>query len=109
MKIFKPASLGKGIQVLGSGTYLPSRVVTNADLAAMGAPLTPEEMVKLSGIETRHWVAEDEATSDLAVAAGKEALAAAGLDPDQVDRLILATVSPDYSSPSAACLAHRGL
>src|SRR5262249_16067112 len=68
-----------------------------------------EEMVKLSGIRARHWAADDEATSDLAAKAGRAALATAGVDAAAVERLIVATVSPDHPSPSAACFAHAAL
>jgi 3-oxoacyl-[acyl-carrier-protein] synthase-3 len=105
VKIFRP----RGVRIAGTGAYLPARVVTNADLVALGAPLTDEEMVKLSGIRARHWAAGDEATSDLAARAGRAALATAGVDAARVERLIVATVSPDHSSPSAACFAHAAL
>lgn len=109
MKLFRPAAFGRGVRIMGTGSYLPERVVTNADLVAMGAPMTDEEMVRLAGITQRHWVGEGEATSDLAVEASKQALARAGVSADQIERLVVATVSPDHSSPSAACLAHGRL
>ncbi|HUS67312.1 MAG TPA: beta-ketoacyl-ACP synthase 3 [Kofleriaceae bacterium] len=97
------------MRIAATGAYLPARVVTNAELVAAGAPLSDEEMVRLSGIRTRHHVAAGEATSDLAVAACRRALARAGAAPESIDRLILATVSPDHLSPSAACVAQKGL
>jgi 3-oxoacyl-[acyl-carrier-protein] synthase-3 len=90
-------------------SYLPARVVTNADLAAMGAALSPTEIVSLSGIHERRWAADDEATSDLAAHACRLALSRADLAPGDVERLVLATVSPDHASPSAACFVHRAL
>ena len=63
MKVFRP----RGVRIAGTGSYLPARVVSNAELVAAGAPLTDEEMVRLSGIRTRHHAAPHEATSDLAV------------------------------------------
>jgi 3-oxoacyl-[acyl-carrier-protein] synthase-3 len=105
MKVFRP----KGVRIAGTGSYLPARVVSNAELVAAGAPLSDEEMVKLSGIRTRHHAAPDEATSDLAVAAARNAIACAGVPAAQIDRLILATVSPDHLSPSAACVAQAAL
>jgi 3-oxoacyl-[acyl-carrier-protein] synthase-3 len=109
MRVFRPADLGVGIRIAGTGAYLPARVVTNADLAALGAPLGDEEIVRLTGIRARHFAAADEATSDLAAHACRRALATAGLAPGGVDRLVVATVSPDHPSPSAACFAHHAL
>lgn len=109
MKILQPADFGRGVRLLGTGSFLPERVVTNADLVAMGAPLTEEEMVRLSGITRRHWVSDGEATSDLAVEAARRALGRAGVSAEAIERLVVATVSPDHSSPSAACLAHGAL
>ena len=105
MKVFRP----RGVRIAGTGSYLPARVVSNADLVAAGAPLSDEEMVRLSGIRTRHHAAPDEATSDLAVVAARRALACANRSASEVERLILATVSPDHASPSAACVAQAAL
>jgi 3-oxoacyl-[acyl-carrier-protein] synthase-3 len=66
-------------------------------------------MVKLSGIRGRHFAADDEATSDLAAHAARATLATAGVQASAVERLIVATVSPDHSSPSAACFTHAAL
>lgn len=109
MKIFRPGDLGRGVRLVATGSYLPSREVTNQDLVTMGAPLSDADMVKLSGIHARRWVGPHEATSDLAVAAGRCTLERAGIDPTAVERLMVATVSPDHSSPSTACLVHHGL
>ena len=109
LRIFRPAAFGRGVRLAGTGSYLPAREVTNAELVAAGAPLTDEEMVRLSGIRARRYAADDEATSDLAVHACRRALEAAGVAPGGVDRLILATVSPDHQSPSAACIAQKAL
>ena len=109
LRVFEPGRLGRGVRVFATGSYLPERVVTNADLGALGAPLSDEEMVKLSGIRERRWASPMEATSDLAVHACRRALDRAGLSPDQIDRLVVGTVSPDHTSPSAACIAQRAL
>lgn len=105
MKIFRP----RGVRIAGTGAYLPARVVDNAELTANGAPLTDEEIVRLSGIRARHVAGADEATSDLAAHAARAALATAGVDASAVERLIVATVSPDHPSPSAACFTHAAL
>lgn len=109
MKVFRPGDYGRGVRLVATGSYLPGREVTNQDLVAMGAPLSDEDMVKLAGIRSRRWAEDHEATSDLAIEAGRRALARAGLDPQAVERVLVATVSPDHSSPSTACLVHHGL
>lgn len=109
MRLFVPGDIGRGIRILATGSYLPERQVSNADLVAAGAPLDDEEMVRLTGIHSRHWAAPEQATSDLAIAAARQALERADCSPEAVDRLVLATVSPDYPSPSTACLVHAGL
>ena len=109
MKVLLPARHGVGVTIAATGSYLPARVVTNDDLVALGAPLTPEEIERLSGIRERRWAAEDEATSDLAIAACRDALTRAGCSASDVDRLVLGTVSPDHASPSAACIVQHAL
>ncbi len=107
MKVLRPSALGRPVRIARTGRHLPSRVVDNAELQRLGAPLAPDEIVRLSGIETRRWAADDEATSDLAIAAARAALR--GFDPQRVDRVVLGTVSPDHPSPSTACLVQRAL
>lgn len=109
MKIFRPGEFGRGVRMVATGSYLPNRAVTNDDLVAMGAPMSADDMVKLSGIRSRRWVAAHEATSDLAVEAGRRVLERAGVEPAAVERLVVATVSPDHSSPSTACIVQHGL
>ena len=109
MRVFKPGDLGRGVALRGTGACLPGRVVSNADLAALGAPLTPAEMERLTGVRERRWVADGEATSDLAAGAARQALAMAGLAPEAIARLVLATVSPDHPSPATACAVHAAL
>lgn len=97
-----------GVRLAATGSYLPERIVTSEEIAARpGSPLTAAEIAKLTGIEQRHWVAEGEATSDLAVGAGRQVLERAGVS--KVDRLLLSTTSPDYPSPATACIVQRGL
>ena len=109
MKVLTLASFDRGVRLRAVGSYLPARVVTNADLAALGAPLSPEEIEKLAGIRERRWAAVDEATSDLAAHACRAAMARAAVGPADVSRLVVATVSPDHASPSAACFVQRAL
>jgi 3-oxoacyl-[acyl-carrier-protein] synthase-3 len=109
VKVLNFSGFERGVDLRAVGSYLPARVVTNDDLGAMGAALTPDEIVRLSGIRERHWVADDEATSDLAAHACRAAMARAEITPADVSRLIVATVSPDHASPSAACFVQRAL
>ncbi len=106
MKVLRPA---RPIRIAGTGSYLPERAVDNAALVALGAPLTEDEIVQLCGIRQRHWVAPEQATSDLALEAARRALAAAQLRADAVDRLLLGTISPDHPSPSTACKVQHAL
>lgn len=95
-------------QIIGVGSYLPERVLTNADLEAM-VETTGEWIRSRTGISERRIIAEDEATSDLAARAARRALVSAGITPDEVDLLIVATTNPDYLFPSAACVTQAKL
>ena len=94
--------------VRGAGHYLPERVVPNS---AFEKTLdTSDEWIRArTGIERRHIAAEDEYTSDLALAAARAALTDAGLAPDDLDTLILATSTPDYTFPSVATQVQAAL
>jgi len=109
MKLFEPHRLGLGVRLAALAPGLPTRVVSNAALHAMGAPLTAEEMEKLTGITERRWVDDGQAASDLALLACRGALARARRAPEDVERLILGTVSPDHPSPSTACAVQHAL
>ena len=94
-------------QLVGCGSYLPARLVTNAELAAK-VDTSDEWIVERSGIRQRHIAAEGETTSDLATIAATRALAAAGIDGSEVDLLIVATATPDNTFPAtAAKVQHR--
>jgi len=95
-------------RLIGTGSYLPSRVVTNEELAGITG-VSPAGIERLTGIRTRRWAAEQEASSDMAIAAGRQALEAAGYAPSSVDAIILSTTSPDMAFPSTACAVQRGL
>ncbi|MEC8631253.1 MAG: beta-ketoacyl-ACP synthase III [Pseudomonadota bacterium] len=89
--------------VQGVGHYLPERVVPNSDLEKIVE--TSDEWIKSrSGIERRHYVAEGEFTSDLATKALQHALVDAGLVPDDLDAIVVATSTPDLTFPSAATM-----
>lgn len=88
-------------RIVGVGSYLPAMVVTNADLEARVQ--TNDAWIRSrTGIAQRHIAADDEATSDIAAAAARRALADAGLAADAIDLIIIATVTPDRTFPSVA-------
>ncbi|MBV8048163.1 MAG: ketoacyl-ACP synthase III [Paludibacterium sp.] len=95
-------------RILGTGSYLPSNVVTNAMLAER-VDTSDEWIVSRTGIHARHIAAEDEKTSDLALCAARAAIADAGLVPDDIDLIIVATTTPDMVFPSTACLLQEKL
>ena len=95
-------------RIAGTGHYLPARVVTNDEIAQRVA--TSDEWIRTrTGIAQRHIAAEGEQTSDLALAAAREALAAASIAPADVDLIIVATTTPDMIFPSTACLLQAKL
>jgi 3-oxoacyl-[acyl-carrier-protein] synthase-3 len=102
-------------KIIGTGSYLPKQRVTNEDLtsqlAAKGIETSDEWIVSRSGISARHYAAFDQLSSDLAVEAAKNALEMAGMVPDDIDLVIVASSTPDYhgSFPSTACIVQRKL
>jgi len=95
-------------RIAGTGRYLPARVVTNVELARTVD--TSDEWIRTrTGIAQRHIAADDEQTSDLALAASLPALEAAGLDPADVDLIVVATTTPDMIFPSTACILQAKL
>jgi 3-oxoacyl-[acyl-carrier-protein] synthase III len=87
--------------VLGCGSYLPSKVVTNADLARM-VDTSDEWIVQRTGIRERHIAADGETTSQMGLKAAQAALAAAGVDAGSIDLVVLATSTPDNTFPASA-------
>jgi 3-oxoacyl-[acyl-carrier-protein] synthase-3 len=94
--------------IIGTGSYLPERVMTNAELETI-VDTSNEWIVSRSGIEERHIVAEGESTSDLAARAGRVAMDRAGVSAGDIDMLFLGTTSPDYIMPSTACITQAKL
>ena len=94
--------------ILGTGSFAPSRVMTNADLAKIVD--TSDEWIRTrSGIRERHIASEGENTSDLAVAAAKAALDDAKLTATDIDLLVVATVTPDLTIPAVSCIIQHKL
>ncbi|WP_411886266.1 beta-ketoacyl-ACP synthase III [Polaromonas sp. YR568] len=100
-------------RITGTGSYLPPRRLTNADLAAelatRGVETSDEWIVERTGIRARHFAAPDVTSSDLGVEAAKNALQAAGLQAFDIDLIIVATSTPDMVFPSAACILQNKL
>ena len=94
--------------VTGIGSYLPEKVVTNADLARF-VDTSDEWIVERTGIRQRHQAADDQPTSDLAVEAARRALAQAGKTAADVDLIIVATTTPDSTFPATAALVQAKL
>lgn len=94
--------------ITGTGAYLPDRIVTNAELAAR-IDTSDEWIQERSGIQQRHIVADGEMTSDLATAAAQRALAAAGMEPDDIGIIIVATSTPDETFPATATVVQSKL
>jgi 3-oxoacyl-[acyl-carrier-protein] synthase-3 len=90
-------------RILGTGSYLPERIVTNKDLEEI-VDTTDEWIMERTGIRQRHMVTENESCSDLAVAAAQAAMAAADVEPGEIDLIVLATTTPDQIFPSTACI-----
>ena len=95
-------------RILGTGSYLPARILTNADLEKL-IDTNDQWIVDRTGIRERHIAAEGEFTSDLAVQAARAALDAAGLAVDDIDLLLVATTTPDLVFPSTACIMQSKL
>lgn len=94
--------------ITATGSYLPERIVTNADLEKTVE--TSDEWIRTrTGITQRHIAADDEFTSDLAYKAAAQAVERAGIAPDSIDLVLVATGTPDYSMPSTATLVQHRL
>ena len=96
-------------QILATGRYIPEKVITNADLDALLGENVGNWLVENVGIHERHIMAEDETTSDLVVAAARQALDRAGITAADLDLILLATDTPDYLSPATASVVQAKL
>jgi 3-oxoacyl-[acyl-carrier-protein] synthase-3 len=94
--------------IRGTGSYLPEKIVTNDDLAKM-VDTSDEWIRQRSGIAQRHIAADDQGTSDLAIAAAKRAIEASGIDVSDIDGVIVATTTPDRTFPSVAVMVQAAL
>ncbi|MDB5873105.1 MAG: fabH [Ramlibacter sp.] len=100
-------------RIAGTGSYLPPRRVTNADLAAelatKGVETSDQWIIERTGIRVRHFAAPDVTSSDLGAQAARHALEAAGVAASEIDLIIVATSTPDMVFPSAACILQNKL
>src|SRR6266702_2064201 len=100
-------------RISGTGSYLPPRRLTNADLAAelagRGVETSDQWIVERTGIRARHFAAPGVNTSDLGARAARQAIEAAGIAPEEIDLIIVATSTPDMIFPSAACILQNKL
>ncbi len=100
-------------RITGTGSYLPPRRVTNADLVAelaqSGIQTSDEWIVERTGIRARHFAAPDVTSGDLGLEAARKALEAAGCEPQDIDLIIVATSTPDMVFPSVACILQNKL
>jgi 3-oxoacyl-[acyl-carrier-protein] synthase-3 len=98
----------KHARIIGTGSYLPAYVLTNAELESR-MDTTDEWIVERTGIRERHHAVEGELTSDLAHKAAEKAIEAAGIDESAIDLIVVATTTPDRVFPSTACIVQSKL
>ena len=94
---------------LSTGSYVPERVVTNAEVDALIGESTNDWLIENVGIRERHWMSPDQTTSDLIVAASQAALDRAGVTPADLDLIIVSTDTPDYLSPGTSVVVQHKL
>jgi 3-oxoacyl-[acyl-carrier-protein] synthase-3 len=97
---------GRSCSILSVGSYVPERILTNADLEKM-VETTDDWITSRTGIKERRIAAENEFTSDMAAMAARRAMEAAGIKPEQIDLIIVSTLTPDMMFPSTACLVQQ--
>lgn len=96
------------VGIIGTGMYVPEKILTNSDLEKI-VDTNDEWIVSRTGIRERHIAAPNQATSDLAYEAALKALESAGMNADELDLIIIATVTPDTTFPSTACILQEKL
>jgi 3-oxoacyl-[acyl-carrier-protein] synthase-3 len=95
-------------RIAGTGSYLPEKVLTNADLEKL-VDTSDEWIVSRSGIRERHLIGDGQTTSDMAVEAARKAMEAAGVEASEIELIIVGTTTPDFIFPSTACLVQNRL
>ena len=105
----RPCDRGEGVVIRGVGGYLPSRVVTNAELVKGFPELTDQYVYEVTGIRQRRWADDDERPSGMAFKAALEAIRNSGLDTRDIDAIIVATTTPDMAIPATAAILQERL
>lgn len=95
-------------KIYGTGSYVPDKIITNKDFEKY-LDTSDEWITERSGIKERRWVRDDQATSDMVIEASKKAIESSGIDPDKINMIIIATISPDHLFPSTACIVQNKL
>ncbi|MEE3078780.1 MAG: beta-ketoacyl-ACP synthase III [Bdellovibrionota bacterium] len=98
----------KASKIIGVGSYVPDNVFTNFDLEKM-MDTSDEWIQQRTGIVERRWVSDDQGTSDLALNASLEAIKSAGIDKNEIDMIVFATLSPDHDFPGSGCFLQAKL
>ena len=99
---------GRTCSIAAVGSYVPAKVLTNADLEKM-VDTSDEWITTRTGIKERHLAAKDEFTSDMATQAALRAMARGGVKAEEIDLIVVATITPDMPFPSTACLVQRNI
>src|SRR5438094_8801451 len=94
------------VSIIGTGSYVPEKILTNAELEKM-VETSDEWITTRTGIKERRIAGKDEFTSDLAARAAMRAIQKAGISPGEIDLIIVATITPDMPFPSTACLVQQ--
>lgn len=95
-------------KIIGTGSYVPEKVYDNAYMESI-VETNDEWITRRTGIKERHIAADDEYTTDIAIKASKKAIENAGISAEELDLVILATVTPDYFTPACACLVQKAI
>ena len=96
-----------GIRILATGAFAPKNVLKNEDMERLG--YDPQWIVKRTGIKSRNHVMPGQASSDLAIEAARDCMKNAGVQADEIDLILVATMTPDHFTPSVACLVQAAL
>src|SRR5438477_11991509 len=104
----RSGKLRRTVSIIGTGSYVPKKVLTNDDLSKI-VDTNDEWITTRTGIKERRIAADDEYTSDMGAKAARAAIEQAGISPDEIDLILVATVSPDMFFPSTACFVQRQL
>lgn len=107
-EVIQAAAVQGAVGVLGTGSYVPAEIITN-DAIGASAGVTDEWITRKTGIRQRRFAGAHEATSDLAIAAGRRALEAARLDPSAIGTIIVATSTADSPQPPTSCIVQDAL